>query len=342
MQTVLRVGYVGPLVIGAILAAAAPTVAQTSTHALAPVAPRAGAEEIVAFARLSVDIALTRDSIQKQLALPRNKTPQAQQQLRDQLTAQTAGLLRRAGMSAAEYRRRLYLVSTDGAARAVFDETIAKLTGAPLPGQVPAAVATAVNVPEGPAGVHIGHLVNAFDETPKGQGLLPTALAEARTAAVHAALAARDLGNLESMKLHAGHVVHAVDPTAAAAGPGLGYGAKRAALGIATHVDLAARAPGASPTIVTHAVHVGTSARNTVQRSDAIVELAHRVQAATSASEAAGLVSQLVSLTSQLVAGNDANADGRVTWQQGEGGLQQCEEHIMLMLAAEGLARPGG
>ena len=73
------------------------------------------------------------------------------------------------------------------------------------------------------------------------------------------------------MKLHAGHVINAVDPSVVASGPGLGYGVKRAALGVAAHIDLAAKTPGASPNIVTHAGHIGTSARNTVQRADAIV-----------------------------------------------------------------------
>jgi hypothetical protein len=176
--------------------------------------------------------------------------------------------------------------------------------------------------------------MNAFTETPGGQGLLPTALAEARIAAQHAALAARDTGDLESMKRHAAHVMNAVDPTVVQSGPGLGYGVKRAALGVATHVDLAAKAAGATPQIVMHAGHVATSARNTVQRSDMVVALGKRIQAATSASEAVALVSQLVALTTELTVGRDADADGKTTWKDGEGGLQHCEEHMRLMLAA--------
>jgi hypothetical protein len=69
-----------------------------------------------------------------------------------------------------------------------------------------------------------------------------------------------------------------------------------------------------------------------VQRADAIVALAQKVQAAATASEAAALVSQLVSLTNELMLGKDADADGKVTWKDGEGGLQQCDEHVRLML----------
>jgi len=84
---------------------------------------------------------------------------------------------------------------------------------------------------------------------------------------------------------------------------------------------------------VTHAGHVATSARTTVQRTDAIVALARKIQAATAAPEAAALVSQLVSLTNELMMGKDTDADGKVTWKEGEGGLQQCDEHMRLLLA---------
>lgn len=323
----------------ATLAIAAPCLGQSVPAPQAPSATRMAHDDVVAFAKLSLSVAQVRDSIQKQLAMPRNKTPQAQQQLRDQLATEVADVLKHAGVSDEEYRRKTYIVSTDSSARAVFDETIAKLTGAPLPGQLPAAAATTVAVPPGPVGVHIGHVMNAFTDTPKGLGLLPTAMAEARTAVVHAGLAARDPENLAAMKTHAGHVINAVDPTVVTSGPGLGYGVKRAALGVATHIDLAAKVPGASENVIMHANHVGTSARNTVQRADAIVALAKQIQAATSASEAASLVSQLVSLTNELEMGKDADADGRISWKAGEGGLAQCEEHVRLMLAGE---RPGG
>jgi hypothetical protein len=316
------------------LAVVAPCHAQKTPASPPPAMSSAARDDIVAFAKLSISVAQVRDSIQKQLAQPRNKTPQAQQQLREQLTAGVEQVLHHAGMSEEEFRHKTYLVSTDSTARAIFDETVAKMTGAPLPGQL-AAAPLAVVVPAGPVGTHVGHVMNAFSDTPKGLGLLPTAMEEARIAAVHAGLAARDPANLGAMKLHAGHVINAVDPTVVTTGPGLGYGVKRAALGIATHMDLAAKLPGASDNVVMHANHVAVSARNTVQRADAIVALAKRIQAATSASEAAGLVSQLVSLTNEMMLGKDADADGKVTWKDGEGGLQQCDEHVRLLLAGE-------
>jgi hypothetical protein len=316
-------------------AIAVPCVAQGTPAQQSTSASHVAHDDIVAFAKLSLEVAQVRDSIQKQLAMPRNNKLEAQQQLRDEMATQVAEVLKKAGVSDEEYRRKTYLVSTDSGARATFDETIAKLTGAPLPGQLPATTAATVAVPPGPVGVHLGHVMNAFTDTPKGMGLLPTAMAEARTAMTHAGLAARDPENLAAMKLHAGHVINAIDPSVMPAGPGLGYGVKRAALGVAAHIDLAAKTPGASENVIMHANHVGTSARNTVQRSDAIVALAKQIQAAASASEAASLVSQLVSLTTELEMGKDADADGKITWKAGEGGLAQCDEHVRLLLAGE-------
>ena len=59
---------------------------------------------------------------------------------------------------------------------------------------------------------YIGEVADAFYGTPTGQGLLPTAVAEAEIAAVHAAFALIDPTNLDGIKLHVGHVLHAIEP----------------------------------------------------------------------------------------------------------------------------------
>lgn len=184
---------------------------------------------------------------------------------------------------------------------------------------------------------HIGHVMDAWRDAPDGQGLLPTAIAEARIAAQHASLAARDLSSLDAMKRHAAHVLHAVDPEQVANGPGLGFGVKKAAGGAAQHIEAAANADGASSAIKTHATHVATSARNTVARSDEILALAKRIAMADSATSASSLVVELDTLARQLLSGTDANSDGRTGWQEGEGGLEVAETHANLMKKAEGL-----
>ena len=305
--------------------------------ATAPGAAAALSEsDIKAFAALHVAINKVVDSVDTHLAQARNKTPIAQQTLREEMRTTVANIIKKSGLTDAEYQRRRFLVSTDSATRSSFDKIVAGLTGAPLPGQVVAAApAVTIAVPAGPAGVHIGHVVNAFGDTPGGVGLLPIALVEAKTAAQHATLATRASADLSMMKLHTGHVLHALDPSIVPMGPGKGYGVRRAATGVATHIELAAKAEGASAGVTMHSQHIATAARSTVTRLDQIVALAKQIQAATTAPEAAALVTQMASLCDQLVAGADANSDGRVTWQAGEGGLQQAQEHVNLMLAAE-------
>jgi hypothetical protein len=183
---------------------------------------------------------------------------------------------------------------------------------------------------------HIGHVTTSFQGTPKEQGLLATALAEAKIAAQHAALAMKSEGNLDGMKLHAGHVIHAVDPTVEMKGPGMNYGVKRAAAGVAQHIQLAAKATGASKNVMTHSMHVATSAGNVVKWSDEIVSVAKEIRSATDAKVAAGHVAHLNMLAQQLTSGVDADKNGQIGWQAGEGGLQQAEMHVNLLVKGEG------
>ncbi len=206
------------------------------------------------------------------------------------------------------------------------------------------ALGGATTAAQGPAAhTHIGHVMDGFGDTPDGQSLLATALAEAAIAAQHAALAAEDPNNLRAMKRHAEHVLNAVDPSEQDTGPGLGYGVKQAAAGIAQHIELAAKSDGASQGVMTHAEHVATSANNTVQRADSIIALAKAIEMLSgrvspeSPDAASALVSQLTTLAEQLITGVDANGDGRIGWQQGEGGLEQAEQHMNLMKKGEGL-----
>ncbi|MGH7502087.1 MAG: hypothetical protein ACREL7_10050 [Longimicrobiales bacterium] len=188
-----------------------------------------------------------------------------------------------------------------------------------------------------PAHAHIGHLADAFRGTPEGKGLIPTAIAEANVVAQHAALAARDPNDLDAAKTHAGHIMHAIDPASAERGPGLGYGLKPAVTAALNHAGLAARSEGASQNVANHTGHITASLTNTSQRADRIAELAKGIQAAASAADAAPLVTELNTVASQLVPGVDANGDGRVGWQENEGGLQQAEQHVGLLKTAEGI-----
>jgi hypothetical protein len=304
-------------------------------------------DEIALLAKVQVAIDIAHDSMDLQFAMVGNKKPEVQEALKEKLRTQIAEILHHNGLTEAQYRRETFIVSTDTSLRRSYDGVIVQLTGAPLPGGYTApppgaggrggrggATNPPIKVPAGAAGTHIGHVVNSFSDTPNGMGLLPVAFAEARTAAQHAGLATK-AATLDAMKLHAGHVINAMDPTIVANGPGLGYGMKKAALNVATHIELAAKAQGASQNVIMHSQHIATAARNAAARADQIVALAQKVQAATTMPEAAALLSQIVSLCDQVLAGVDANNTGRVTWETG--GLNQAQEHIDLMLKGENL-----
>ena len=188
------------------------------------------------------------------------------------------------------------------------------------------------------AHAHMGHVLTGWQDTPDQAGLLPTAIAEADVAVQHAGFAASRPDDLDYMKLHVVHVVHAVDPTAEPAGPGLCYGVERAAAGVAQHVGFAADSEDASDNVKLHAGHVATSAGNVALWSGRIVELGAAVEAATSAAAAAPIVAEIEILTLAIRNGTDANGDGQVTWQAGEGGLAQAEQHMEFMREGEGLS----
>ncbi len=165
-----------------------------------------------------------------------------------------------------------------------------------------------------------------FNDTPKQLGLLATAFEEAKIATEHAALAAKTADNFDQIKLHVGHVLHAIDPTLEVKGPGLGYGVKKAAAGVVQHVELAANAATASANAKTQALYVSNWAKNVVKWSDEIVSLAQRIRAAPSAVEAAKLLPEITGLTEQLT--NGIPSVGRFDLQ---GGLQEAQERMERM-----------
>ncbi len=182
---------------------------------------------------------------------------------------------------------------------------------------------------------HMGHVSKSFGDTPDKVGLLTILEEEAPIAAQHAGLAARDLSNLSSMQTHTRHVRHAVDAASESGGPGKGYGIVKAAQGVSRHIGLASNAGDASDNVKLHAEHVKSSADNVVSWGQEIMQLSERVLSASTAAQAAPLVQQLQELTQHIVDGTDANGDGRVSWQAGEGGVAQARQHMGFMESGE-------
>lgn len=187
------------------------------------------------------------------------------------------------------------------------------------------------------AHAHIGHVATSWGDTPDNAGLLTTAEAEGRIALQHAELAVGSSGNLGAIKAHAGHVMHALDPESQDGGPGLGYGLLQAAQGAQAHMGYAAGSEDASEAVTIHAQHIDASLSNVINWSEDALDIGDMIMAADDADNAAELAGELRATVDAIVNGMDADGDGSISWQEGEGGLAQARLHLGLMMKAEGL-----
>lgn len=166
---------------------------------------------------------------------------------------------------------------------------------------------------------HIGHVMIAWRDTPGQVGLLTIAQSDTRVATAHALLLSKSAG-VDDMKLHAGHVLHALDPTLETTGPASGYGAKRAAAGAMQHVGFAAAVENASDAVKGHASKASTTLTEATAAIDRGIAAAQKVRTAASAADAGSLVRELPSIIEAIARG-----------------LQESEQEMRLMMKAEGL-----
>ncbi len=167
---------------------------------------------------------------------------------------------------------------------------------------------------------HIGHVMTAWRDTPGTVGFLTVAVSDARVAAAHALLTSKSTDNLADMKLHAGHVLHALEPTLEAKGPASDYGTKKAVAGALQHVGFAAGVESASPSVKGHATVVSAKLNDTMATIERAIAAAQKVRAATSVGDASAVSGELLALTTQI----------------GDG-LQQAQQEMRMMMKAEGL-----
>ena len=59
-------------------------------------------------------------------------------------------------------------------------------------------------------------------------------------------------------------------------------------------------------------------------------------ESAAAAEAAAAAAQKIAELTKQILEGTDANGDGRITWEAGEGGVAQAKQHVELLIKGEG------
>lgn len=215
-------------------------------------------------------------------------------------------------------------------------------------------ILAARQAPAHPAHAHIGHVMTSWKDTPEMKGFLPTAIADAQVALEQVERADLE-GRINDFVLYGGYVLNALDPgpetqallkTAYARlpttylkieVPGSGYGIKRAVAGALQHVQLAAKSEGASDNVKTHAAHVTASLENVAKWTDEAIATTRKLLQAKAVGDGQTLVDELTYLTEQIATGVDANNDGQVGWQTGEGGLRQAQTHMRLMMKGEGM-----
>ena len=161
---------------------------------------------------------------------------------------------------------------------------------------------------------HMGHVMDSFGDTPGKVGLLTILEQEAKTAADHAGY------GKSSPAAHMPHVRNALDPSVEKSGPGKGYGVIKAAEAVIAHMDMARKAPDANDSLKTHSEHVITSAKNVVGWAKQAMEKSKDVSAKS--------MDEIAQLTQWILNGRDANGDGKISWQEGEGGIAQIKQHL--------------
>jgi hypothetical protein len=186
---------------------------------------------------------------------------------------------------------------------------------------------------------HFSHVATGFSGAPGGRGLTVTAAMEVNTAMMYANFAAGHPTDLEAMKTNVRHVLHALDPAQGSQGAGLGFGVKRAAEAVVTHIEMAVKAPGASATIQKVGPAVAQAARAVAARAAAMTGIGQQVMAATTAAQAAPLVERLRELALQLDTGADLNGSGRVELDAVEPGMNQLEAQVYSIFEGEQLPR---
>ena len=150
------------------------------------------------------------------------------------------------------------------------------------------------------AHVHVGHAVTAWMDTPGNRALFDIALAEAAVAAEHAAYAVDGARDVAAVRLHLGHVLHAVDPTREASGPGTGYGLAKAIDGCADHLGFAQEVRDASANLKAGLPAVIGTLQPLGREARAIAALAAEGRGATDAAAAVAYAQEARQRTTRL------------------------------------------
>lgn len=197
----------------------------------------------------------------------------------------------------------------------------------------PALAESTMNV----AHLHLHHVATEWSETPDQLGFLPTALKDANTAEMHIKLAMSSRGDLDLVKQHVGHVIHALDPTEQQSGPGTGYGLIEGAKGAEKHMLYAAQSPGASENIISSNLAVRNPLKNAASLAKSAVRRGKAILRADSTDDAADDLEAMAWLVNAMIHGIDENGDGDIAADRKEGGLAIASEGLASIMNTEGL-----
>ena len=190
------------------------------------------------------------------------------------------------------------------------------------------------------AGTHIGHILDMAPNPARGlEGIGYMLMAEELSESAIAVMGGVDVATADRLhlRLAARQVMRCVDREASPVvfmrgdpeGPcgRVFFGIRPAIQAIVTHLQLAVES---APGLQTHANHVVTSATNTISRCDEIEDLVRQVFEEDNVDLARPMVARIGELVAQLLPGVDANGDGSIGWQEGEGGIATIRQHMEL------------
>jgi hypothetical protein len=178
---------------------------------------------------------------------------------------------------------------------------------------------------------HLDRILVSHGDVPAKQGLLFSAMQDAKVAVQNAGFAVAADEPAEA-KDRISNVLHVIDPsfpgtpTVTASGiaafwPGTGFGLRRSVEAIAGQARAVGSRPGASEQVVTQAGQVVACAEETLGRIDRVVGLGQQVLAAGSAAEMAPLLTQIDDLTRIMMEAPAAEAAGACS-------LEDAKSHL--------------
>ena len=155
---------------------------------------------------------------------------------------------------------------------------------------------------------------------------------QAATEAAEAAFVASDS---ESIRRNLDAVILSLDPPDDFKGSTQGF--VRSVAGIAGNAAFAAQMPGASGNVVLQAKRINESADNVIEWSHLAIQLIEQSAQMSEEAKLRQTAKIIQAHINRIQHGADANKDGTIGWEIGEGGFDQLSDNIAQLAGGEGL-----